>query len=310
MCSKLCLLLLASIIGYVQLITVTSPQKYVNVTVGGSVNLDCYFQTSEPTTSLTIQWDFVSSSSMTAQQVYYYQGGQQVIAKAFQGILQPPISPATTKNASITLRNMQPEDAGHYACQVHNFPDVTGQSEINIAVNVLERPSSPYCSVHGDVESGHLVTLTCHSERGSPAPTYIWTRLDQTKTRMPVLGRTTQTGILEFKNISQFEFGEYQCNATNSAGSSICTVDLNPEASDGVIAGAVIGAMLGCVLIVLVVWFIAHSMKKRKYKAVKATELNEMKRSPAKAQGASSNVAVATAASSHNAEEEEEEVHA
>ena len=43
------------------------------------------------------------------------------------------------------------------------------------------------------------------------------------------------------------------------------------------IAGAVIGALLGCVLILLVVWFIAHTVKKHKYKAVKVSEGQEMK---------------------------------
>lgn len=32
---------------------------------------------------------------------------------------------------------MQPSDAGVYTCQVHNFPDVDGKSEVNINVNVL-----------------------------------------------------------------------------------------------------------------------------------------------------------------------------
>lgn len=49
------------------------------------------------------------------------------------------------------------------------------------------------------------------------------------------------------------------------------------DGGDGVVAGAVIGALLGCVLIILVVWFIAHALKKHKYKAVKAAEANEMK---------------------------------
>ncbi|KAG7223356.1 hypothetical protein INR49_015712, partial [Caranx melampygus] len=276
MCSVFHLLVLSSLIGCVELISVTTPQKYVNVTKGASVKLQCMFVTTQETTSLTIQWDFVPSSSLEPEQVYYYQSGKDVIPNSYVGRIQPPSSPAMTRNASIVISNMQPSDAGVYSCEVHNFPDVDGQSQVNIVVNVLERPSTPYCSVHGDVESGHLVTLTCHSEHGSPKPKYTWVRLDQTKTRRPVLGRTTTDGILQFRNISQFEFGEYLCNATNVLGFSTCTVDLSPEVGDGVIAGAVIGALLGCLLIILFVWFIAHTMKKQKYKAVRAAEANEM----------------------------------
>uniref|UniRef100_A0A8C3GCW0 V-set and immunoglobulin domain-containing protein 1 n=1 Tax=Cyclopterus lumpus TaxID=8103 RepID=A0A8C3GCW0_CYCLU len=293
-------------LGCVELISVSTPHKHVNVTIGESALLQCMFRsTDQTTTGLTIQWDFVSPSSMTPQQVEAHCCsemcrithrdalhcnirtsliGKKRSSRLFKRRLiehksSPPSSPGTTKNTSISIRNMQPSDAGVYTCQVHNFPDVDGQSEVNIIVNVLEKPSSPYCSVHGDVESGHRVTLTCHSERGSPNPKYTWIRLDQTKTRRPLLGRgqycvcvccalvssATETGILEIRNISQFEFGEYQCNATNAVGFSICTIELSPEVGDGVIAGAVIGALLGCVLIVLVVWFIAHTLKKHKY---------------------------------------------
>ncbi|KAJ4930018.1 hypothetical protein JOQ06_019034 [Pogonophryne albipinna] len=166
----------------------------------------------------------------------------------------------------------------------------------------VKTPSTPYCSVHGDVESGHLVTLTCHSEHGSPPPTYTWIRLDQARTRRPVMGRTTDTGILEIGNISQFEFGEYQCKATNGEGFSTCTIELNHDVGDGVIAGAVIGALLGCVLIVLVVWFIAHTLKKHKYKAIKAAEGNEMMRSSTQAPEASDSVTMATTPSNLHAE--------
>lgn len=56
-------------VGFVELITVKTPQKYVNVTMGESVFLQCMFVTTDQTTSLTIQWDFVSTSSMVPQQV-------------------------------------------------------------------------------------------------------------------------------------------------------------------------------------------------------------------------------------------------
>ncbi|XP_035480543.2 V-set and immunoglobulin domain-containing protein 1 [Scophthalmus maximus] len=301
MCSMLRVLVLASITGWVEMITVTTPQKFINVTMGESALLQCVFATTPETSSLTIQWDFISA--LTLKQVYYYQSGKEVIPSPYAGRLQPPSSPATTRNASIMIHDMQPSDSGVYTCEVHNFPDVNGQSQANIVVNVLERPSAPYCAVHGDVETGHLVTLTCHSERGSPTPTYTWTRLDQTKTRRPPLGSITTTGMYKIRNISEFEFGEYQCNATNVAGFSTCTIELSSEVGDGVIAGAVIGALLGCVLIVLVVWFIAHTVKRHRYKAVK--EADEMKRSSHQAQEAAESVPVATTAGNlHGVEDE------
>lgn len=45
-----------------------------------------------------------------------------------------------------------------------------------------------------------------------------------------------------------------------------------PEMNDAAIAGAVIGALLCVAFIVLLVWFIAHHLKKKKYKAAKASE--------------------------------------
>ncbi|XP_067350810.1 V-set and immunoglobulin domain-containing protein 1-like isoform X1 [Channa argus] len=305
MCSTPCLLVLLNIIGCVELITVSTPQKYVNVTRGDSILLQCSFETIPDTKGLTVQWDFVSASSNGPQQIYYYQSGEAIILRSYQGRLQPPSSLTTTSNASIILSNMQPSDTGVYACEVHNFPDVSGKSQVNIVVKVLEKPSPPYCAVHGDLETGHLVTLTCHSERGSPGPKYSWTRLDHTENSWPVLGRTTTTGTLEFTNISQFEFGKYQCNATNAVGFSTCTIDLSPDAGNGVIAGAVIGALLGCVLIILVVWFIAHTVKKHKYKAVKASYAKEMTRHSPQAQETAESVPVATTAGNRHAEVDE-----
>lgn len=38
----------------------------------------------------------------------------------------------------------------------------------------------------------------------------------------------TKTGKLEIKNLSEEDFGEYQCTATNVVGSSVCTIELSP----------------------------------------------------------------------------------
>ncbi|CAL8362890.1 unnamed protein product [Lota lota] len=278
MAFALTLAVLISITGCVDLITVSSTQRYVNVTVGGTVHLQCSFITSsKETTNLIVQWNFVERSSITPKQIYYYQSGEAVVPKTYQGRLTVPPSNNANGNVSISITNMQVSDSGLYTCEVRNFPDIEGKSEASVIVHVLEPPSAPFCAVHGDIAVGHLVTLTCHSEKGSPPPTYSWIRLDQARARQPLMGRVTPTGLLEIRNISEFNFGEYQCNSSNSVGSSTCKLELSTEAQDGVIAGAVIGALLGCLLIVLVVWFVIHQFKKHKYADVKAQAAPEMK---------------------------------
>lgn len=70
-------------------------------------------------------------------QMYYYLAGKEITADAYKDRLQVPDSPATTKNASLLLSDMQKSDSGIYTCAVHNFPDVEGKTEVNIMVTVL-----------------------------------------------------------------------------------------------------------------------------------------------------------------------------
>lgn len=56
-------------VGFVEPISVSTPQKHVNVTMGESALLQCTFESTDQTAGLTIQWDFVSPPSMTPQQV-------------------------------------------------------------------------------------------------------------------------------------------------------------------------------------------------------------------------------------------------
>ncbi|XP_023700566.1 V-set and immunoglobulin domain-containing protein 1-like [Paramormyrops kingsleyae] len=278
--SVMSLAVLSSLYGSVHSITVSVPDKFVNETSGASVLLGCSFLTSAPTTGLNIQWSFISKNTMTSKQIYYYQGGEEIVYPDYKGRVIVPPSPITT-NASISIQGVTPADSGVYFCDVHNVPDVQGTTQGTITLNVLEKPSKPFCGLHGTVESGHLVTLTCHSEHGSPAPTYKWTKLEQGQAVSTRAVTNLQTGVLHFGNLSQFEFGQYKCNASNSVGFATCTITLDEERSDGTIAGAVVGSVLVACLIVFVVWCVVHSLRKKKHKASIEMESKARNASPA-----------------------------
>ncbi|KAG7321210.1 hypothetical protein KOW79_015625 [Hemibagrus wyckioides] len=266
------IVMLLSIVGGTVSITVQVSPKVLNLTIGQTAKLGCNFLTNQPLNNLMVQWSLYPWRSETPVPVFFYQSGNYVIGQHFQNRLKILSKMGIDMNASISISNMQTADAGTYTCEVRNLPDIDGITEANSRVHVFETPSQPFCAVHGDVATGHLVTLTCHSEKGSPSPNYTWTLLDQGISKQVKGITNVNTGVLYIRNISQFEFGRYQCNASNIVGYSVCTIDLNSDINDAAIAGAVIGALLCVAFIVLLVWFIAHHLKKKKYNAAKASE--------------------------------------
>lgn len=71
--------------------------------------------------------------------MFVYQSGEYVITEDYAGRLDAPISPDTTKNVSVVLKNVKVTDSGLYTCDVNNFPDVEGSTEANIKVTVLRK---------------------------------------------------------------------------------------------------------------------------------------------------------------------------
>ncbi|KAF7697399.1 V-set and immunoglobulin domain-containing protein 1-like [Silurus meridionalis] len=265
-------LLLLSIVGGTVSITVQVSPKVLNVTIDQSATLDCNFYTNEPLTNLMVQWTLYPWGSENPVQVFFYQAGVYVVGQHFKDRLNVLSKMGTFMNASISISNMKTTDAGTYTCEVRNLPDIEGTTEASMRVHVFEKPSHPFCGEHGDVATGHLVTLTCHSEKGSPPPVYTWTKLKQGMSQQVTGVTNMNSGVLYIQNISQFEFGTYQCNASNAVGFKICTIELSSEMNHAVIIGAVIGALLCFAFILLLVWFITHHLKKQKYKAAKASE--------------------------------------
>ncbi|CAM5140697.1 unnamed protein product [Eretmochelys imbricata] len=292
--------IIAALSGHISSVTVTAPQSMVNVSVGGNATLLCTYRTTGSVDSLFIQWSFYSAKEKQPQthslcrkiqsmdeksvnhcqktvyvtdargrcswkhQIYYFQNGQAYEYGEFKNRINGTTNQG---NASITISNMQPSDTGFYTCEVFNPQDSNGRNQKSVAVSVLVKPSQPHCSLRGTPETGHLVSLSCYSEEGMPAPTYQWYRVSGETLKPMTEQLNTKTGLFIIGNLTTFETGYYRCTASNSLGNSSCEVDLSAAHSEGgLIAGALIGAILGAVVICIIVWFLTKREKKKETK--------------------------------------------
>ncbi|NXL88323.1 VSIG1 protein, partial [Alectura lathami] len=254
--------ILATLADHTSGIVVTVPEKTVNVRTGGNATLLCTYTSSQPLGNFFIQWSFYSAKESQLHTIYYYTEGQSYSYGNFKNRITAAADPG---NASITISNMQPSDTGSYTCEVFSPQNDGGQSQKSVIVNVLVKPSKPFCKIEGTPEKGHLIYLLCKCEEGLPHPTYHWYKVDD-NTLTPVTEQfNPNTGILYIGNLTTFETGYYRCIASNIMGNSTCELDLTSMHSDGnVVAGALIGAILAAVIICAVVWVLTKKAKKKK----------------------------------------------
>ncbi|NXJ50631.1 VSIG1 protein, partial [Spizaetus tyrannus] len=257
--------------GHVSGVVVTVPEKTVNVSAGGNATLLCTYKSSGPLGNFFIQWSFYSAKETQLHTIYYYSGGQSGSYGEFKNRITAATGPG---NASITISNMQPSDTGFYTCEVFSPQDDTGQSQKSVIVRVLVKPSKPFCKIEGTPEKGHLIYLLCKCEEGLPHPTYHWYKVDENTLKPVTEQYNPNTGILYIGNLTTFETGYYQCIASNALGNSTCELDLTAKHSDsGIVAGALIGAILAAALICIIVWVLT---KKAKNKKSSSNEMQEM----------------------------------
>ncbi|XP_071462182.1 V-set and immunoglobulin domain-containing protein 1 [Marmota flaviventris] len=302
-----------SVIGQVNLVQVTIPDSFVNVTTGSDVTLLCFYTTTVASTDkLSIQWSFFHKKEIEplthgsclntegleekavsqclkmahtrdargrcswTSQVYYSEGGEGQASGQFKDRIIRSTIPG---NASITILRMQPADSGIYTCDVNNPPDFVGNNQGTLHVTVLVKPSKPLCSIQGRPEMGHSISLTCLSSFGTPSPVYHWYKLEGNNAVPVKESFNPNTGILVIGNLTNFEQGYYQCTAINSVGNSSCEIDLtssHPEV--GIIVGALIGTLIGAAIIISVVCFARNKAKEkeRKRNSKTTTELEPM----------------------------------
>ncbi|KAM4020296.1 V-set and immunoglobulin domain-containing protein 1 [Anomaloglossus baeobatrachus] len=282
--------LLWTFIGVVHAVQVTIPISVVNVTVGQAAILPCTYTLSESSTrNLITQWDFIEAVSQDSVTVYAFQNGEGYSMGRFKNRVT---ASNTTGNVTITISNMQPQDTGVYKCDVTNFPETPGLGQVQLIVQVA--PSTPHCSIQGNIVTGHAVKLVCLSEQGMPRPVYTWNRLVNGNLK-PIVGGQQQNGVLIIGNMSKFEDGYYQCMASNSLGNATCELDLHTGGEAGIIVAGIIGAVLLAAIIFGVIWFLIAKKKKEK-KQSKISELQTISGSggqPAAEEPARQNLMVA-----------------
>ncbi|NXL32001.1 VSIG1 protein, partial [Glaucidium brasilianum] len=257
--------------GHVGGVVVTVPEKTVNVTTGGNATLLCTYTSSGLLGNYFIQWSFYSARERQLLTIYYYTGGQSYSYGEFKNRITAATGPG---NASITISNMQPSDTGSYTCEVFSPEADVGQSQKSVIVRVLVKPSKPFCKIEGTPEKGHLIYLLCKCEEGLPRPTYHWYKVDENTLKPVTEQLDPKTGILYIGNLTTFETGYYRCIASNVLGNSTCELDLTAKHSDsGIVAGALIGAILAAAIISIIVWVLT---KKAKNKKSSSNEMQDM----------------------------------
>lgn len=205
-----------------------------------------------PWEKLTLMW-FLEQKGKDMKQVLAHISGD---TSSLPGVSL--VYPMPSRNVSLRLQGLQEKDSGSYLCSV-NVQDHQGKSRGHASktlhLQVLVPPAPPSCHVLGEPHAGTNVTLSCKSPRSKPPAEYQWERLLPAPEVFFAPFLDTNRGTLNLRNLSSSMSGLYTCRAYNEVGSASCNMTLTVNTGPGpaVIAGAVVGTLLGLGLLTGVV---------------------------------------------------------
>ncbi|KAL1498227.1 hypothetical protein ABEB36_009060 [Hypothenemus hampei] len=113
---------------------------------------------------------------------------------------------------SLELRDVRPQDAGDYICQLGTIEP----KEIVHTLEVLVPARIHFVSHTGilEVTQGQMIKLECRAS-GNPVPSVAWTRKNNV---MPSGERSVQGLSLVIQHADRHSAGQYQCSADNGVG--------------------------------------------------------------------------------------------
>ncbi|XP_028839719.1 endothelial cell adhesion molecule a [Denticeps clupeoides] len=233
-------------------LTLQMPQKSVEVIQGQMVVLQAWY-TSSANKNNNVIWNLVENSSF--KQVISFMGGTTILGDSQLKNRVGFMHAMPSSNLSIYINNTQEPDSGRYACQVF----INGESSSDsLILTVKVPPSVPVCSLIGKPVLNGSVTLSCNSQSGKPPPLYSWAKVSPDTNVFFAPHMNVNTGTLKLANLTSRMSGKYVCNASNTAGTESCYINLEviTATNAGVIAGATVAAVIGLILIILIIIFL------------------------------------------------------
>ncbi|XP_066144247.1 limbic system-associated membrane protein-like isoform X1 [Euwallacea fornicatus] len=116
---------------------------------------------------------------------------------------------------SLEIKEVGPQDAGDYVCQIGTLQP----KEITHTVEILVPPRIHYVTSGGRVEvkKGSTVRLECKSS-GNPVPKVTWSRKNNI---LPGGEQSVTTSVLTFDKVDRHQAGIYECLASNGVGEDV-----------------------------------------------------------------------------------------
>ncbi|XP_030755972.1 limbic system-associated membrane protein-like isoform X2 [Sitophilus oryzae] len=137
------------------------------------------------------------------------------VLSAGSTLVSPDPRVALNPDYSLEIKEVGPQDAGDYVCQIGTLEP----REITHTVEILVPPRIHYVTSNGRVEvkKGSTVRLECKAS-GNPVPKVTWSRKNNL---LPGGEQTTTTPILTLDKVDRHQAGIYQCVASNGVGDDV-----------------------------------------------------------------------------------------